>query len=188
MTRVGTLLLCEIGGHGRRTSKALPFFEANPPVFSTTKPAAASCNLYATLTLLPYLAASGELKIQTDAKTLRQGIAKASGIAPDILVAVPKHPIPEKDARRRNRPFLGKRPQRRAVRAAYDLKNIMTRRWPFTRQGLDQAVLDAFDILPRTQPELVGRRDVSGPRAQPRRRSQSRPSSASIPSLDDGLL
>ncbi len=50
------------------------------------------------LTLLPYLAASGELKTKPTQHSVKE--LQSIGLAPDILVCRSEHPIPEKSARR----------------------------------------------------------------------------------------
>jgi CTP synthase len=80
------------------------------------------------------------------------------GIAPDILVCRSEHPIPEKE---REKIALFCNVRKEAVVAAYDLDTIYDAPLAYHAQGLDQAVLDAFDISPAPKPDLTVWRDVS---------------------------
>jgi CTP synthase len=145
-------MLCEIGGTVGDI-EGLPFFEAIRQ-FSHDKPRG-QC-IFMHLTLLPYLAASGELKTKPTQHSVKE--LQSIGIAPDILVCRSEHPIPEKE---REKIALFCNVRKEAVVAAYDLKTIYDAPLVYHAQGLDQAVLDAFDISPAPKPELSVWRDVS---------------------------
>ena len=145
-------MLCEIGGTVGDI-EGLPFFEAIRQ-FSHDKPRG-QC-IFMHLTLLPYLAASGELKTKPTQHSVKE--LQSIGIAPDILVCRSEHPIPEKE---REKIALFCNVRKEAVVAAYDLKTIYDAPLAYLAQGLDQAVLDAFDISPAPKPELSVWRDVS---------------------------
>ena len=145
-------MLCEIGGTVGDI-EGLPFFEAIRQ-FSHDKPRG-QC-IFMHLTLLPYLAASGELKTKPTQHSVKE--LQSIGIAPDILVCRSEHPIPEKE---REKIALFCNVRKEAVVAAYDLKTIYDAPLAYHAQGLDQAVLDAFDISPAPKPELSVWRDVS---------------------------
>ena len=145
-------MLCEIGGTVGDI-EGLPFFEAIRQ-FSHDKPRG-QC-IFMHLTLLPYLAASGELKTKPTQHSVKE--LQSIGIAPDILVCRSEHPIPEKE---REKIALFCNVRKEAVVAAYDLKTISDAPLAYHAQGLDQAVLDAFDISPAPKPELSVWRDVS---------------------------
>ncbi len=145
-------MLCEIGGTVGDI-EGLPFFEAIRQ-FSHDKPRG-QC-IFMHLTLLPYLAASGELKTKPTQHSVKE--LQSIGIAPDILVCRSEHPIPEKE---REKIALFCNVRKEAVVAAYDLKTIYDAPLAYHDQGLDQAVLDAFQISPAPKPELSVWRDVS---------------------------
>ena len=145
-------MLCEIGGTVGDI-EGLPFFEAIRQ-FSHDKPRG-QC-IFMHLTLLPYLAASGELKTKPTQHSVKE--LQSIGIAPDILVCRSEHPIPEKE---REKIALFCNVRKEAVVAAYDLKTIYDAPLAYHAQGLDQAVLDAFDISPAPRPDLSVWRDVS---------------------------
>ena len=144
-------MLCEIGGTVGDI-EGLPFFEAIRQ-FAHDKPRG-EC-IFMHLTLLPYLAASGELKTKPTQHSVKE--LQSIGIAPDILVCRSEHPIPEKE---RAKIALFCNVRKESVVAAYDLKSIYEAPLAYHDQGLDQAVLDAFDISPAPKPELRKWEDV----------------------------
>jgi CTP synthase len=144
-------MLCEIGGTVGDI-EGLPFFEAIRQ-FSHERPRG-QC-IFMHLTLLPYLAASGELKTKPTQHSVKE--LQSIGIAPDVLVCRSEHPIPEKE-RQKIALFCNVRPE--AVIPAYDLKSIYEAPLAYHEAGLDQAVLDAFDINPAPRPQLDRWHDV----------------------------
>jgi CTP synthase len=144
-------MLCEIGGTVGDI-EGLPFFEAIRQ-FAQDKPRG-QC-IFMHLTLLPYIAASGELKTKPTQHSVKE--LRSIGIAPDILVCRSEHPIPEKE-RAKLALFCNVRPD--AVIAAMDLKSIYEAPLAYHREGLDQAVLDAFQISPAPRPDLTRWHDV----------------------------
>ena len=144
-------MLCEIGGTVGDI-EGLPFFEAIRQ-FSHDKPRG-KC-IFMHLTLLPYLAASGELKTKPTQHSVKE--LQSIGIAPDILVCRSEQPIPDKE---REKIALFCNVRKEAVVAAYDLSSIYEAPLAYHREGLDQAVLDAFGISPAPQPNLSVWQDV----------------------------
>ncbi|MDG2451850.1 MAG: CTP synthase [Paracoccaceae bacterium] len=145
-------MLCEIGGTVGDI-EALPFFEAIRQ-FSQDKPRG-QC-IFMHLTLMPYLAASGELKTKPTQHSVKE--LRSIGIAPDVLVCRSEHPIPERE---REKIGLFCNVRKEAVIAAYDLKSIYEAPLAYHEQGLDQAVLDAFGISPAPAPNLSVWEDVA---------------------------
>lgn len=144
-------MLCEIGGTVGDI-EALPFFEAIRQ-FSQERPRG-QC-IFMHLTLLPYLAASGELKTKPTQHSVKE--LRSIGIAPDVLVCRAEHPIPEKE-RAKIALFCNVRPD--SVIPAYDLKSIYEAPMAYHKVGLDQAVLDAFQISPAPAPNMTRWEDV----------------------------
>ena len=144
-------MLCEIGGTVGDI-EGLPFFEAIRQ-FIHERPRGQSILMH--LTLLPYLAASGELKTKPTQHSVKE--LQSIGLAPDVLVCRSEHPIPEKE-RAKIALFCNVRPD--AVIPAYDLKTIYEAPLAYHREGLDQAVLDAFGITPAPRPNLARWEDV----------------------------
>ncbi len=138
-------MLCEIGGTVGDI-EGLPFFEAIRQ-FAQDKPRG-QC-IFMHLTLLPYLAASGELKTKPTQHSVKE--LRSIGIAPDILLCRSEREIPEKE-RAKIAQFCNVRLE--AVIPAYDLKSIYEAPMAYHKVGLDQAVLDAFNISPAPKPNL----------------------------------
>ena len=145
-------MLCEIGGTVGDI-EGLPFFEAIRQ-FSQDKPRG-QC-IFMHLTLLPYIKASGELKTKPTQHSVKE--LRSIGIAPDILVCSSEGPIPQKE-REKLALFCNVRPE--AVIAAQDLSTIYDAPLAYHAEGLDQAVLDAFQISPAPKPDLTKWEDVS---------------------------
>ena len=139
-------MLCEIGGTVGDI-EGLPFFEAIRQFKFDKGPG--EC-IYMHLTLLPYLQASGELKTKPTQHSVKE--LQSIGIAPDVLVCRSEKPIPQKE-RDKLALFCNVRPQ--AVIAAYDLASIYEAPLAYHKEGLDQAVLDAFGITPAPKPQLT---------------------------------
>ena len=145
-------MLCEIGGTVGDI-EGLPFFEAIRQ-FGQDKPRG-QC-IFMHLTLLPFIKASGELKTKPTQHSVKE--LRSIGIAPDILVCRSEGPIPAKE-REKLALFCNVRPE--AVIAAQDLKSIYEAPLAYHREGLDQAVLDAFQISPAPKPDLGVWEDVA---------------------------
>ena len=144
-------MLCEIGGTVGDI-EGLPFFEAIRQ-FAQDKPRG-QC-IFMHLTLLPYIKASGELKTKPTQHSVKE--LRSIGLAPDILVCRSEGPIPAKE-REKLALFCNVRPD--IVIAAQDLKSIYEVPLAYHREGLDQAVLDAFNISPAPKPHLGRWEDV----------------------------
>jgi CTP synthase len=145
-------MLCEIGGTVGDI-EGLPFFEAIRQ-FSQDR-ARGQC-IFMHLTLLPWIAASGELKTKPTQHSVKE--LRSIGIAPDILVCRSEQPIPDKE---REKIGLFCNVRKQDVIAAYDLKSIYEAPLAYHREGLDQAVLDAFRISPAPRPDLAVWQDVA---------------------------
>ena len=107
------------------------------------------------VTLIPYIKAAGELKTKPTQHSVKE--LQSIGIAPDILVCRSEQPIPEKE---REKIALFCNVRKEAVVAAYDLSSIYEAPLAYHREGLDQAVLDAFGISPAPRPDLSKWEDV----------------------------
>jgi len=145
-------MLCEIGGTVGDI-EGLPFFEAIRQ-FAQEKPRG-EC-IFMHLTLLPYIKASGELKTKPTQHSVKE--LRSIGLAPDILVCRSEMPIPQKE-RDKLALFCNVRPE--AVIAAQDLASIYEAPLAYHREGMDQAVLDAFGISPAPKPDLARWEDVA---------------------------
>ena len=144
-------MLCEIGGTVGDI-EGLPFFEAIRQ-FINEKPRGECILMH--LTLLPYLSASGELKTKPTQHSVKE--LQSIGLAPNVLVCRSEQPIPEREIEKIAL-FCNVRPD--AVIPAYDLGSIYEAPLAYHREGLDQAVLDAFGISPAPKPNLAIWEDV----------------------------
>ena len=144
-------MLCEIGGTVGDI-EGLPFFEAIRQ-FTHERPRGQCLLMH--LTLLPYLAASGELKTKPTQHSVKE--LQSIGLAPDVLVCRSEHPIPDRE-REKIALFCNVRVEH--VIPAYDLKSIYEAPLAYHRAGLDQAVLDCFGITPAPRPNLSRWEDV----------------------------
>ncbi|MCW1917455.1 CTP synthase [Rhodobacter sp. KR11] len=144
-------MLCEIGGTVGDI-EGLPFFESIRQ-FIHERPRGQSILMH--LTLLPYLAASGELKTKPTQHSVKE--LQSIGLAPDVLVCRSEHPIPDREL---EKIALFCNVRKEHVVPAYDLKTIYEAPLAYHRAGLDQAVLDAFGITPAPKPNLQVWEDV----------------------------
>ncbi len=144
-------MLCEIGGTVGDI-EGLPFFEAIRQ-FAQEKPRGEVVFMH--LTLLPYLGAAGELKTKPTQHSVKE--LRSIGLQPDVLVCRSDKPIPQKE---REKIALFCNVRKGDVIAAPDLKSIYEAPMAYHRQGLDQAVLDAFGISPAPKPKLDVWQDV----------------------------
>ncbi|MDE2792510.1 MAG: CTP synthase [Paracoccaceae bacterium] len=145
-------MLCEIGGTVGDI-EGLPFFEAIRQ-FSQERPDG-QC-IFVHLTLLPFNKASSELKTKPTQHSVKE--MRSIGIMPHVLVCRSDCPIPETE-RRKIALFCNVRPDR--IIGAQDLDWIYDAPLAYHREGLDQAVLDAFRIEPCPKPDLSVWEDVS---------------------------
>ncbi|MEM7684708.1 MAG: CTP synthase, partial [Pseudomonadota bacterium] len=137
-------MLCEIGGTVGDI-EGLPFFEAIRQ-FAQERPRGACIFLH--LTLLPYLAASRELKTKPTQHSVKE--LRSIGIAPDVLLCRTEQPIEDRE-RAKIAQFCNVRTG--AVIPAMDLKSIYEAPLAYHEVGLDLAVMDAFGMDP-SKPDL----------------------------------
>ncbi|MDD2868065.1 CTP synthase [Neomegalonema sp.] len=145
-------MLCEIGGTVGDI-EGLPFYEAIRQ-FANEQPRGRCVFMH--LTLLPWLAASGELKTKPTQHSVKE--LRAIGLRPDVLVCRSEVPIPERE-REKIALFCDVRPD--SVIPAYDLASIYEAPLAYHEAGLDRAVLDAFQIDLAPEPDLSRWRDVN---------------------------
>ncbi|MCH8952405.1 MAG: CTP synthase, partial [Proteobacteria bacterium] len=138
-------MLCEIGGTVGDI-EGLPFFEAIRQFAQERE--RRQC-IFMHLTLLPWLAAAGELKTKPTQHSVKE--LRSIGIAPDVLVCRTEHEIPAKEIAKLAL-FCNVRSD--SVIPALDLKSIYEAPLAYHAAGLDQAVLDAFGISPAPRPNL----------------------------------
>ena len=138
-------MLCEIGGTVGDI-EGLPFFEAIRQ-FAQDRPRG-EC-IFMHLTLVPFIAASGELKTKPTQHSVKE--LRSIGLQPDVLVCRADREIPVKE-RAKIAQFCNVRPE--AVVQAIDLRTIYEAPLAFHDEGLDRAVLDAFGVADAPPPQL----------------------------------
>ena len=144
-------MLCEIGGTVGDI-EGLPFFEAIRQ-FQNERPRGEVICVH--LTLVPYIAASGELKTKPTQHSVKE--LRSIGLQPEVLVCRAEHPISERQREKIAR-FCNVRDD--AVIPALDLSSIYEAPLAFHAEGLDQVVLEAFGIRDAPAPTLDSWTDV----------------------------
>ena len=144
-------VLCEIGGTVGDI-EGLPFMEAIRQLRNELEPWQ---TLSVHVTLVPYIAAAGELKTKPTQHSVRE--LASLGIKPDVLLCRAEHPIPESD-RRKIAQFCNVRQE--AVIPALDAPSIYAVPLQYHGEGLDTEVLRAFGITNAPDPDLSRWYDV----------------------------
>lgn len=138
-------VLCEIGGTVGDI-ESLPFIEA---IRQLRNEIGRENTLFVHVTLVPYIAAAGELKTKPTQHSVRE--LTSLGIQPDILLCRCEHPLPESE-RAKIAQFCNVRKE--AVIPALDAKSIYAVPMQYHREGLDSEVLRAFGISDAREPDL----------------------------------
>ena len=138
-------VLCEIGGTVGDI-EGLPFLEA---IRQLALDVGKGNAVYIHCTLVPYLAAAGELKTKPTQHSVAE--LRGIGIQPDVLVCRSEHPLPASD-RAKIALFCNVEPS--AVIAALDAPSIYDVPLQYHAEGLDSEVLRAFGIGDAPEPEL----------------------------------
>ncbi|TBR10069.1 MAG: CTP synthase [Lysobacter sp.] len=129
--------LVEIGGTVGDI-ESLPFLEAIRQLRSERGPENA---LFMHLTLVPWIAAAGELKTKPTQHSVKE--LRSIGIQPDILLCRSEQPLPDSD---RRKIALFTNVSERAVISAVDLDNIYKLPQFFHEQGLDDIVIQRLGL------------------------------------------
>ena len=144
-------ILCEIGGTVGDI-EGLPFMEAIRQLRNELEPWQ---TLSVHVTLVPYIAAAGELKTKPTQHSVRE--LASLGIKPDVLLCRAEHPIPDSE-RRKIAQFCNVRQE--AVIPALDAPSIYSVALQYHGEGLDAEVLRAFGITDAPDPDLSRWYDV----------------------------
>ena len=150
-------VLCEIGGTVGDI-EAQPFFEAIRQ-FGREQPLG-NC-LYIHVTLLPYVAAAGELKTKPTQHSVKE--LRSIGIQPDILLCRADRPIPPEE-KRKLALFCNVRDT--SVVDALDAKSIYDVPAQYRKAGLDDEVLRIFGIQ-SSPPDMARWDDISSRTHEP---------------------
>lgn len=144
-------VLCEIGGTVGDI-ESLPFIEAIRQLRNKVGRANA---ISVHVTLVPYIAAAGELKTKPTQHSVRE--LTSLGIQPDILLCRCEHELPDSD-RAKIAQFCNVRKE--AVIPALDASSIYNVPMQYHKEGLDREVLNAFGIINAPEPDLTRWNDV----------------------------
>ncbi|MEO9600620.1 CTP synthase [Parasphingorhabdus sp.] len=144
-------VLCEIGGTVGDI-ESLPFIEA---IRQLRNKVGRENAISVHVTLVPYIAAAGELKTKPTQHSVRE--LTSLGIQPDILLCRCEHPLPDSE-RAKIAQFCNVR--RESVIPALDASNIYNVPLQYHQEGLDDEVLRAFDIDDAPEPDLSRWYDV----------------------------
>jgi CTP synthase len=144
-------VLCEIGGTVGDI-ESLPFIEA---IRQMRNDLGREQTVFVHVTLVPYIAAAGELKTKPTQHSVKE--LTALGVQPDILLCRCEHPLPEGE-RAKIAAFCNVRKE--AVIPALDAKSIYAVPLQYHAEGLDYEVLRAFGITPGVAPDLRRWEDI----------------------------
>ena len=144
-------VLCEIGGTVGDI-ESLPFIEA---IRQLRNDLGRGQSVSIHVTLVPYIAAAGELKTKPTQHSVRE--LAALGVQPDVLVCRCEHPLPESD---RAKIALFCNVRKEAVIPALDAASIYAVPMQYHAEGLDSEVLRAFGIEPVGAPDLSRWTDI----------------------------
>jgi CTP synthase len=144
-------VLCEIGGTVGDI-ESLPFIEA---IRQLRNDLGRGQSVSIHVTLVPYIAAAGELKTKPTQHSVRE--LAALGVQPDVLVCRCEKPLPASD---RAKIALFCNVRKEAVIPALDAKSIYAVPLQYHAEGLDSEVLRAFDIEPEGAPDLSRWTDI----------------------------
>ena len=139
-------VLVEIGGTVGDI-ESLPFLEAIRQLGNELGRGRA---IFVHLTLMPYVAASGELKTKPTQHSVKE--LRSIGIQPDVLLVRSDREIPVAE-RKKIALFCNVREE--AVIPALDVSSIYEVPLRYHEQGLDSQVLAAFDMLNGKEPDLA---------------------------------
>ncbi|HWK35597.1 CTP synthase [Sphingomonas sp.] len=144
-------VLCEIGGTVGDI-ESLPFMEA---IRQLKNDLGRGNSCFVHLTLVPYIAAAGELKTKPTQHSVRD--MTGLGIQPDVLVCRCERPLPESE---RAKIALFCNVPASAVIPALDARSIYGVPLQYHAEGLDTAVLDAFGLPSAGSPDLRRWEDI----------------------------
>lgn len=144
-------VLCEIGGTVGDI-ESLPFMEA---IRQLRNDLGRLNSVFVHVTLVPYIAAAGELKTKPTQHSVRD--LTSLGIQPDVLVCRCERPLPEGE---RAKIALFCNVPKEAVIPALDASSIYGVPLQYHAEGLDDAVLAAFGIDAGAAPDLAQWNDI----------------------------
>jgi CTP synthase len=135
--------LVEIGGTVGDI-ESLPFLEAIRQIRTERGPDQA---IFMHLTLVPYIAAAGELKTKPTQHSVKE--LRSIGIQPDILVCRSEQPLPDSE---RRKIALFTNVQEKAVISCVDVDNIYKLPLWLHSQGLDEIAVERLRLEDKAKP------------------------------------
>ena len=141
-------ILCEIGGTVGDI-ESLPFMEAIRQLRNELEP---DQTVSVHVTLVPYIAAAGELKTKPTQHSVRE--LASLGIKPDVLLCRCEHPLPDTE-RQKIANFCNVRKE--SVIPALDASSIYAVPQQYHGEGLDSEVLRHFGMLGTSNPPDMAR-------------------------------
>jgi CTP synthase len=144
-------VLCEIGGTVGDI-ESLPFMEAIRQLHNELGD---KRSIFVHVTLVPYIAAAGELKTKPTQHSVRE--LTSLGIQPHILLCRCEHPLPDSE---RAKIALFCNVRKEAVIPALDAASIYGVPAQYHAEGLDEEVLRAFGIEGAPKPGLARWDDI----------------------------
>ncbi len=144
-------VLCEIGGTVGDI-ESLPFIES---IRQLRNELGRDQTLSVHVTLVPYIAAAGELKTKPTQHSVRE--LASLGVQPDILLCRSEKPLPDSE-RAKIAQFCNVRKE--AVIPALDAPSIYAVPRQYHKEGLDTEVLRAFGITDAPAPDLTRWDDI----------------------------
>jgi CTP synthase len=138
-------VLCEIGGTVGDI-EGLPFLEA---IRQFANEVGRTRCLFMHLTLLPYIATSGELKTKPTQHSVKELLSV--GIQPDVLICRADREIPASE--RRKIALFCNVPEKNVI-AALDVDTIYEVPISYHEQGFDRVVLEHFGVEAKNEPDL----------------------------------
>jgi CTP synthase len=151
-------VICEIGGTVGDI-ESLPFIEA---IRQLRNDLGRGRSVSIHVTLVPYIAAAGELKTKPTQHSVRE--LASLGVQPEIVVCRCEHPLSDSD---RAKIGLFCNVRKEAVIPALDASSIYTVPLQYHAVGLDDEVLRAFGIEPGGEPDLRRWTDIAERLANP---------------------
>ncbi len=145
-------VLCEIGGTVGDI-ESLPFIEA---IRQMRNDLGRDQTVFIHVTLVPYIAAAGELKTKPTQHSVKE--LTALGVQPDLLVCRSEQPLPDAE-RSKIAQFCNVRKE--AVIPALDAKSIYDVPLTYHAEGLDDELLRAFGLVPSSTPDLSRWTEIS---------------------------
>ena len=151
-------VLCEIGGTVGDI-ESLPFMEAIRQLHNDL---GRGQSIFVHVTLVPYIAAAGELKTKPTQHSVRE--LTSLGIQPDILLCRCEQPLPDSE---RAKIALFCNVRKEAVIPALDASTIYAVPQQYHAEGLDDEVLRAFGIEDVIEPDMARWVDIMDRHSNP---------------------